>query len=78
VVTPAYSADIRGWVGLKDGSLGLNGSIKTGAPDASALVSADATGAELAPIPAGAPEPLRFTIEGTLAEPIARAVVAAN
>jgi uncharacterized protein involved in outer membrane biogenesis len=78
VVTPTYSADLRGWIGLKDGSLGLNGTIKTGATDPNTLASADASsGTGLAPAP-GAPEPLRFTIEGTLAEPVARPVLAAN
>ncbi len=60
VVTPSYSADVQGWIGLLDGSLGLNGAIKTGA--------AGSEGAE----------PLRFTIEGTLARPEARPLAVAN
>jgi AsmA protein len=70
VVAPAWVADIQGWVGLLDGSLGLNGAIRT-AEDAArddALPPLDAT---TATEPA---EPLRFTIEGTLSQPVARAL----
>ena len=75
VVTPAYSADLRGWIGLQDGSLGLNGAIGTGAQN----VSAAATGTDIEGTPgANAAEPLRFTIEGTLAEPVARPVAMVN
>ena len=79
VVTPSYSADLRGWIGLKDGSLGLNGAIKPGPQDLNTVAAADTTdGAETVPVVPGAPEPLRFTIEGTLAEPVARPVAMAN
>jgi hypothetical protein len=67
IVTPSYSADVQGWIGLLDGSLGLNGAIKTGMAAASTV----ATGAEPA-------EPLRFTIEGTLSRPVARPLAMVN
>ena len=78
VVTPAYTADVRGWIGLKDGSLGLNGAIKSGAQNVSAAAAGDPTDATQTATVPNAPEPLRFTIEGTLAEPVARPVVMAN
>ena len=41
VVTPSYSADLRGWIGLHDGSLGLNGAIKPGPQDLNTVAAAD-------------------------------------
>jgi AsmA protein len=64
--TPSYSADAQGWVGLSDGTLGLNGMIR-----ASSGGRQEATaGAE----PTVAPDDgaIAFTVEGSLAQPLAR------
>jgi AsmA protein len=63
VVTHAYSADMQGWIGLLDGTLGLNGAIK-----------AVAGGSTTSP----APQPIAFTIDGTLAAPMAHSQEAAG
>jgi uncharacterized protein involved in outer membrane biogenesis len=60
VVTQAYSADIKGWIGLLDGTLGLSGAIKSSAASDPAVTPGQ---------PAIAP--VGFTIEGTLAAPVA-------
>jgi AsmA protein len=64
VVTPSYSADLQGWIGLLDGSLGLNGTLKTGTVAGSAATPAAA--------------PVGFTIDGTLSAPVAHAAAPAQ
>ena len=64
VVTASYSADLQGWIGLLDGTLGLNGALKPGA----------GTGSAASP----AAEPIGFTIDGTLSAPVAHAATPAN
>ena len=59
VVTQNYSADIQGWIGLLDGTLGLNGAMQRAATDPAATPGQSATA------------PVGFTIEGTLAAPVA-------
>ena len=61
VVTSSYSADVQGWIGLLDGSLGLNGAILPGAPILQGVTTAPAV------------EPIGFSIGGTLAAPAATA-----
>ena len=73
VVTQGYTADFMGWVGLVDGTLGLNGTIEPAGANASVVT----TGTETTP-GAQEDEPLRFTIEGTLAEPEAKPLALAN
>ncbi|HEY7384759.1 MAG TPA: hypothetical protein VH743_13910, partial [Beijerinckiaceae bacterium] len=66
LTTPSYSADAQGWVGLSDGTLGLNGTMS-----ASSRGRQQATvGAE----PTVAPDEgaIAFTVEGSLANPQAR------
>jgi AsmA protein len=53
LTTPSYAADVQGWITLRDGTLGLNGTMQ----------AAGATTEKTFP----------FTIEGTLADPIAQA-----
>jgi AsmA protein len=60
VVTKGYAADVQGWIGLLDGTLGLNGAMKTGATTAAVPESAQS-----------ATPPINFTIEGTLVAPVA-------
>lgn len=79
VVTADYSADLQGWIGLLDGSLGLNGTLDSGTtatvtPPAATLPQ-DAAAGGISP---AEPEPLRFTIEGTLREPVAKLLVVEN
>jgi hypothetical protein len=62
VVTEAYSADLKGWIGLLDGTLGLNGALKPAS-----------TGSLISP-----PAPLGFTIDGTLAASVAHVAPPAN
>lgn len=73
VVTSSYSADFKGWVGLLDGTLGLNGTIAGAGsnPTVVATGTAPSAGAEPA-------EPIRFTIDGTLSAPLARPLAMAN
>lgn len=67
VVTPSYAASVQGWIGLLDGSLGLNGTVTPGGTAASSTPS-------LAPTPLqvtsaqGTSEP---TATGTSTEPVA-------
>jgi uncharacterized protein involved in outer membrane biogenesis len=73
VVTSSYSADFKGWIGLLDGTLGLNGTIAAAgaSPTVVATGTAPSGGANNA-------EPIRFTIEGTISAPIARPLALAN
>ncbi len=75
VVTHTYSADAQGWIGLLDGSLGLNGTLQTGAAGTTRATPAPvaAPDASTTPSPAGATTaaaPIAFTIEGTLTAPV--------
>ena len=63
VVAPSYSADMQGWIGLLDGTLGLNGTLKPGA---------------VGSIASPATAPVGFTIDGTLAAPVAHPVTPAQ
>lgn len=58
LTTPSYTADAQGWITLRDGTLGLNGTVQ----------AAGATSEKAFP----------FTIEGTLAQPIAQVQEPAN
>lgn len=58
LTTPSYTADAQGWITLRDGTLGLNGTMQ----------AAGATSEKAFP----------FTIEGTLAQPIAQVQEPAN
>jgi AsmA protein len=63
VVTQSYSADVQGWIGLLDGTLGLNGAISMGPPKPPSASATTALGAS--PEAASA----AFTIAGTLTKP---------
>ena len=76
VVTPSYSADVQGWIGLLDGTLGLNGTMQARCshyPCGCPRNRRDAAGR----VPS-APQGIAFTIEGTLAAPVARPLTPTN
>jgi hypothetical protein len=56
----SFTADAKGWIGLLDGTLGLNGNLNPSVPG----------------LPAEPPIP--FTVGGTIAQPVARPLAAAN
>ena len=60
LATPTFSADMQGWIGLLDGSLGLNGTVTQGAPGSQTAAA------------------VPFTVDGSLARPVARPVALAN
>jgi AsmA protein len=63
LTTSSYAADVQGWIGLRDGTLGLNGEVraKTAAAD-TAAASGNAS---------DEPQGFPFTIGGALADPVA-------
>jgi uncharacterized protein involved in outer membrane biogenesis len=66
VAAPTFDADVTGWITLLDGNLGLSGTVTPVAAETDDVTETVA------------PVPIRFTIDGTLARPVARPLVLAN
>jgi len=67
IVAPGYNADASGWIGLLDGTLGLNGTLRLGSDGT--VATADFAAEE---------QGMPFTIEGTLRQPSASPLTLIN
>jgi AsmA protein len=66
VAASTFDADVTGWITLLDGNLGLSGTVTPVVAETGDVTETIA------------PVPIRFTIDGTLARPVARPLVLAN
>jgi hypothetical protein len=70
LTTASYAADVQGWIALRDGTLGLNGEVRTKIAAADTAAASDTASDE--------PQGFPFTIGGTLADPVVEVQEPAN